>query len=358
MKRKKRIFILSLVLSFIVVNFIFTTTYANYVGSVNSNIYHYNGCQWAYRIYSSNRIEFSTVQKALSYGYRPCKVCQPPTYDRIIYKLRLDSPPQNMQVGDSAGFKWTYWPDGAIDNTITFTSSNPEVAKILNGCVFAESIGKTVITASTPNNVKYSYTLNVVKTPVEQITIKNEKSGFYINENYTLHCEVYPDNATNKDFIYSSTNPDILSINEKGEIIAKKEGECKLIIKCDGVTKEVPVYVYYVKSQQIKASAFFMAIENSEKKLNVEILPFNATDKSYKVWSSNESVAKIQDGKIKAKKTGIATVYINTSDGVEKTAILIVHNIFIDIVFIILLVFLIFIIKVKLYKKRDIKEVQ
>lgn len=354
MKRRTTIFILALILSFIVINFMFLTTYA-YVGSVNSNIYHYNNCQWAHRIYSSNRIEFSTVQKALSYGYRPCKVCHPPTYDRIIYRLRLDSPPQNMQVGDSSDFKWTYWPDGAIDNTITFTSSNPKVATILNGRVFAESIGKTVITASTPNNVKYSYTLNVVKTPVEHITIKNEKSGFYINENYTLDCDVYPDNATNKEFIYSSSDPEILSINEKGEIIAKKEGECKLIIKCDGVIRDVPVYVYSVKSQQIKILPLYTALENSTKTLNVEILPFNATDKSYKIWSSNESVAKIQDGKIEAKNTGIATIRINTSDGIEETAILIVHNIFVDIIFIILFVFLVFIIKVKLYKKKDIK---
>ena len=215
---------LALLLLITIANSMFLTAYAYYVGSVNSNIYHYDNCQWAYRIYSSNRIEFPTVKDALSRGYRPCRVCYPPTYDRIIYKLQLDSPPQNMHVGDSGGFKWTYWPNGAIDNNITFTSSNTEVATIKGGRVYAKSIGKTVITASTPNNVKYSYTLNVVKTPVEEIIIRNTKSHFYINETDILQCAVFPKNATCKDLSYSSSNPDIVSINKKGRLLQKTKG--------------------------------------------------------------------------------------------------------------------------------------
>lgn len=344
-------FFLVLILCIIITNFIFLTTYAYYVGSVNSNIYHYNNCQWAYRIYSSNRIEFSTVQDALSWGYRPCRVCYPPTYDRIIYKLQLDTPPQNMHVGDSAGFKWTYWPNGAIDNTITFASSNPKVATIKGGRVYAKSIGKTVITASTPNNVKYSYTLNIVKTPVEEIIVENVKSKFYINEIYTLRCSVFPENATCKDLFYSSSNPDIVSINENGEIVAKKEGECKLIIKCDGITKEKPVSVYYVKSQQIKTPLFYTVLKKSKKPLDIEILPFNASNKSYTACSGDETVAEIHDDRIEAKKAGVAMVHIKTDDGIEQKVVLVVHDVIIDVAFITLFVLLIFIIKVKLHKR-------
>lgn len=350
-KKILRLFVL-LILLITITNSIFLTAYAYYVGSVNSNIYHYDNCQWAYRIYSSNRIEFPTVKNALSRGYRPCRVCYPPTYDRIIYKLQLDSPPQNMHVGDSVGFKWTYWPNGAIDNNITFTSSNTEVATIKGGRVYAKSIGKTVITASTPNNVKYSYTLNVVKTPVEEIIIRNIKSNFYINETDILQCAVFPENATCKDLSYSSSNPDIVSINEKGEIVAKNEGQCKLIIKCDGITKEMPVSVYYVKSQQIKTPLFYIALKNFKKPLNIEILPFNTSDKSYTAWSDDERVAKIHDDKIEAKKAGITTVYIKTNDGTMKKVMLIVHDVFIDIT---LFALLIFIIKVKLHKRQDVK---
>ncbi len=349
-------FFLELILVIIITTLLFSTACAYYVGSVNSNIYHYSNCQWAYRISNYNRIEFSTAQNALSSGYRPCYVCYPPTYDRIIYKLQLDSPPQNMHIGDSSGFKWTYWPNGAIDNTITFTSSNPEVATIKDGRVYAKSIGKTVITASTPNNVKYSYTLNVLKTPVEEIIVENVKSDFYINETYTFQCTVLPENATYKDLSYSSSNSDIVSIDENGEISAKKEGECKLIIKCDGITEEVPVSVYYVKSQQIKTPLFYSVFENSKKPLNIEILPFNASDKSYIAWSDDEKVAKIHNNKIEAKKVGITTIHIKTVDGIEKKAVLVVRNVFLEIAFIILFALLIFTIKAKLRKRQGVKQ--
>lgn len=358
MNRKNSKFFLGLIFLLVITNCSYLTIYAYYVGSVNSNIYHYSNCEWAYRIYNSNRIEFPTVKNALSHGYRPCRVCYPPTYDRIIYKLRLDSPPQNMHVGESSGFKYTYWPNGAIDDTITFTSSNPTVATIVGGQVYAKATGKTVITASTPNNVKYSYTLNVVKTPVEEIIIENAKTDFYINEIYTLRCAVLPVNATDKNLSYSSSEPDIVSINERGELVAKKEGECKLIIKCGVITKEETVSVHYVKAQQINTPLFYTALKKSQKSLNIKILPFNASNKSYIAWSSNEEVAKIHGDKIEAKKVGVATIYIKTGDGIVQTVLLFVHNAFLDGVFILLFVVLTFIIKVNLRRRKDAKQVE
>ncbi|GEM_PF-1299982 len=50
-----------------------------YVGSVNSNIYHYQSCRWAKKITPENEICFSSIADAKSKGYRACKVCHPPS---------------------------------------------------------------------------------------------------------------------------------------------------------------------------------------------------------------------------------------------------------------------------------------
>ena len=50
-----------------------------FVGSVNSNVYHYPSCEWAQKIKPENRIYFSSPQDAVNHGYRPCKVCNPPS---------------------------------------------------------------------------------------------------------------------------------------------------------------------------------------------------------------------------------------------------------------------------------------
>ncbi len=49
-----------------------------FVGSINSNKYHYPSCRWAQRIYPENEIWFSNPQDARAGGYVPCKVCAPP----------------------------------------------------------------------------------------------------------------------------------------------------------------------------------------------------------------------------------------------------------------------------------------
>ena len=49
-----------------------------YVGSINSNVYHYPSCRYVAQIYPQNRIWFTSAEDARSQGYRPCKVCKPP----------------------------------------------------------------------------------------------------------------------------------------------------------------------------------------------------------------------------------------------------------------------------------------
>jgi len=50
-----------------------------FVGSKNSDKYHYTWCRWAQKIKSSNRVVFNSPEEAIGAGYTPCKVCNPPT---------------------------------------------------------------------------------------------------------------------------------------------------------------------------------------------------------------------------------------------------------------------------------------
>lgn len=57
------------------------TTAGRYVGSIQSNKYHYPDCYWALQIKPENLIWFSSAEEALGMGYVPCRVCDPPTSD-------------------------------------------------------------------------------------------------------------------------------------------------------------------------------------------------------------------------------------------------------------------------------------
>jgi hypothetical protein len=49
-----------------------------FVGSKNSNVYHYPWCSEAKKIKPENLVTFATVADACAAGYRPCEVCNPP----------------------------------------------------------------------------------------------------------------------------------------------------------------------------------------------------------------------------------------------------------------------------------------
>jgi thiol-disulfide isomerase/thioredoxin len=57
-----------------------TTTYTGpFVGSKNSDVYHYPWCFEATKIKPENLVKFATAAEAQAKGYRPCLVCNPPT---------------------------------------------------------------------------------------------------------------------------------------------------------------------------------------------------------------------------------------------------------------------------------------
>ena len=55
-----------------------TAKSGQFVGSLESDKYHYPSCRWAKKILPQNEIWFSSSQDARAAGYVPCGVCKPP----------------------------------------------------------------------------------------------------------------------------------------------------------------------------------------------------------------------------------------------------------------------------------------
>ena len=66
---------------------------AYYVGSKNSDVYHYPSCHYVDRINPENLIYFDTPGDAIAAGYRPCKVCKPPTSSTTPTPSPTPTPP-------------------------------------------------------------------------------------------------------------------------------------------------------------------------------------------------------------------------------------------------------------------------
>ena len=54
-----------------------------YVGTKNSNKYHYPTCKLVQKSRTDNLVKFSSPEEARKAGYAPCKVCKPPETSRV-----------------------------------------------------------------------------------------------------------------------------------------------------------------------------------------------------------------------------------------------------------------------------------
>jgi len=79
-KRKKSFLAVFLVIAFLATSVAFALDY-KYVGSKNSNKYHYLTCRSAQKIKPDNLVTFKSAQEAKAPGYVPCKVCKPLVID-------------------------------------------------------------------------------------------------------------------------------------------------------------------------------------------------------------------------------------------------------------------------------------
>lgn len=138
------------------------------------------------------------------------------------------------ELGTSYQAKATVFPKTADNKTITWKTSNSDVAEIsTQGKIKIIGVGKTMITAYAENGiVKDSFTISV-KTPC----IKG-KSRYKLNERGTFSVNGY-----SKKIIWKSSNKKVASISQKGKLVAKKKGKTMITAKCGKITIKKKIIV-------------------------------------------------------------------------------------------------------------------
>ena len=137
----------------------------------------------------------------------------------------------------------------------------------------------------------------------------------------TIKATVVPDYAKNKKITYKSSDPSTASIDNKGNLKARKEGEVTITITSeDGPKKEVkvsvlkpiPVTIIKVDKSEVKLKKGKTAV------VKATALPLNASDKTLSWASADTKVATVtQNGKIKAIDSGKSTTVTVTARNMQ-----------------------------------------
>ncbi len=165
----------------------------------------------------------------------------------------------------------------------------------------------THITPSTKGNLVLTASWSI-STPVEKVEV-NQISEIDRFDSYQLSWVITPDNATNKKVILSSSNPDVLTIDENGLMYAVKNGTATITIEvldnpALNVVFDVTVYTEAFIDLTVETESYIKAGETTQ--LNAKL--YVETGKI--LWKSlnPEIVTVDENGKVTAIKEGHAEV--------------------------------------------------
>ena len=154
---------------------------------------------------------------------------------------------------------------------------------------------------------------------VERIILSDPMLSMVTGDQYQLTAEIYPSNATNPELKWKSSDDAIVTVSD-GNITAIKPGEAYVTAtsvdngKSDRCRVTVTLAEVKVEKITLSEESITMAV-GDEYQLTAEVIPSTATNKEVTWSSSNDYVATVVDGKVKAIKVGSARITVTTRNG-------------------------------------------
>ena len=140
-------------------------------------------------------------------------------------------------------------------------------------------------------------------------------------ESATLVATVAPANAGNKKVSWSSSDEQVATVSTKGVVEALTAGTATITVTTDdgALTAQCAVTVEAkpeVKVTGVSLNKTTLSLEVGQTAtLVATVTPADATDKTVTWSSTNEAVATVIDGQVKAIAAGEATIVVTTTDG-------------------------------------------
>ena len=179
---------------------------------------------------------------------------------------------------------------------------------------------KETLEVAKNTSIKIDNVKVAVPVSVTGLTLSEESGSLNVGKNETVQLThaLSPSDATDTNVCYTSSNPAIASVDQKGLVTAKGVGDAVITAtSADGLFKDtyaVNVYSTVTTESVVVPETLEMTIGES-KQISATVLPAGAP--SSVAWSSSdESIAKVsEDGTITAIKHGNVTITATAVDG-------------------------------------------
>ena len=214
------------------------------------------------------------------------------------------------------------YPDHAAAKDVLWTSLNEDVATVNDtGLVYGMEFGQTkVVLALKDGTLTDTCVVNVLpNVHVESVAVNPAETDLILGEKITLEPVVLPEDSRVKDVTWSTSDPEIATVDEKGRVEGLKEGTVTITAtSVDGGktgTCVVTVKRIAVTGVTLNVTEITLAPE-AKMPLTATVAPADAHFPEV-TWSSSDlAVAEVDEtGQVTAKALGTAVITVTTVDG-------------------------------------------
>ena len=239
--------------------------------------------------------------------------CKEEVHEILASSVTLDKTSVEVLIGQTVHLSATVLPEATTDKTIRWSSSDDSVAMVDEGTVTAHKVGQATIKA-TCGNKEASCVVNVLPIMVEEISFNKTSVSLKAGETVTLTATVKPDDATDKTVTWSTSDASVATVND-GVVTAKKVGTATITAKAGDKSATCEITVVSTPVTAVTLNKTSVSLKAGETvTLTATVKPDDATDKTVTWGSSDESVAKVENGIVTAIGKGLSTITAKAGD--------------------------------------------
>ena len=152
-------------------------------------------------------------------------------YSVKVEEIKVNKDKVTITVGDTFDLVTTILPENAFNKNVIWSSADNSIATVVNGKVTAVKAGSTVITVKSEDG-KAQTSINVLVNPlkVKEIKVNKEVLNMTAGDTFDLIAVVYPENASNKELKWSSTNTNVVTV-DNGKVTAIGAGSAMIRVE-------------------------------------------------------------------------------------------------------------------------------
>ena len=252
--------------------------------------------------------------------------------EKSVEQLYLSSSNLSLDVNEKYNLKYYFYPSDAV-GTLTFASSNSSVVSVnSDGKVEALKEGTAIITAKTNNNVVANCIVevknNVINASSIEISVKN--SSFNVGESIYISSVLKPENVTNKNITYLSSDSSIAVVDKTGKVTGVRSGNVVITAtSASGVSDTISLTVRdaIVPVTRIDVDSVVTIEAGKSSIIKTKIYPSNATNKNI-VWQVEDpTIAKVNSSGVVTGVKGGSTVVTATNGNAISSVSVIVSDV-------------------------------